>query len=126
MLGKNFSLLFYLKKPKKYVCGTIPIYMRITVDGQVKEMTSSRKCDPEIWDQRAERARGKTECIKELNSHLSTLQVNSRAHFFRYLTQQARANGVFPLLRAGGIFNRETSTISDQQALDSLRAGAGL
>src|SRR5450432_1310223 len=75
MLGKNFSLLFYLKKPKNYVSGNMPIYMRITVDGQVKEMTTSRKCDPVIWDQNSEKAFGKNECVKELNSHLSTLQV---------------------------------------------------
>ena len=75
MLGKNFSLLFYLKKPKNYVSGNMPIYMRITVEGQVKEMTTSRKCDPEIWDQKAEKACGKSEYIKELNNHLSTLQV---------------------------------------------------
>ncbi|MGH2563803.1 MAG: phage integrase SAM-like domain-containing protein, partial [Ginsengibacter sp.] len=75
MLGKNFSLLFYLKKPKNYVCGDMPVYMRITVEGHVKEITTSRKCDPGIWDQRAERALGKNEYIKELNSHLSTLKV---------------------------------------------------
>jgi Arm DNA-binding domain len=75
MLGKNFSLLFFLKKPKNYVSGNLPIYMRITVNGQAKEMTTSRNCDPEIWDQNAEKASGKSEYIKELNSHLSTLQV---------------------------------------------------
>lgn len=46
MLGKNFSLLFYLKKPKNYLRGDVPIYMRITVNGQVKELTTSRKCVP--------------------------------------------------------------------------------
>ena len=75
MLGKNFSLLFFLKKPKNYVSGDMPIYMRITVDGQAKEMTTSRKCNPEIWNQKAEKAFGKTEQVKELNSHLTTLQV---------------------------------------------------
>ena len=75
MLGKNFSLLFYLKKPKKYLRRDMPIYMRITVNGQVKEMTTSRKCDPELWDQKSERAYGKGEYIKELNNHLSTLKV---------------------------------------------------
>ena len=53
MIGKNFSLLFFLKKPKNYVSGNMPIYMRITVNGQVKELTSSRKCDPVLWDQKS-------------------------------------------------------------------------
>ncbi|WP_202552168.1 Arm DNA-binding domain-containing protein [Ginsengibacter hankyongi] len=54
MLGKNFSLLFYLKKPKNYLLGDMPIYMRITVEGLVKELTTSRKCDPKLWDQKSE------------------------------------------------------------------------
>ena len=77
MLGKNFSLLFFLKKPKNYVSGVMPIYMRITVDGQVKEMTTSRQCDPQSWNQKAEKAFGKTEQVKELNNHLTALQVKA-------------------------------------------------
>lgn len=55
----------------------------------------------------------------------SILSVNSRAHFYKYLVQQARANGIPAFLWAGGIYNRGNNTISDQQALDSLRSGAG-
>ncbi|HEY9195045.1 MAG TPA: cellulase family glycosylhydrolase [Mucilaginibacter sp.] len=64
----------------------------------------------------------------------SLLSVNSRMHFFRYLTQQAKANGVAPFLWGGGIINRPAKdgiatgpeVISDQRALDSLKRGAGL
>jgi hypothetical protein len=45
MLGKNLSLLFYLKKPKKHVSGPMPIYLRITVDKEVVELSISRKCE---------------------------------------------------------------------------------
>ena len=75
MIGKNFSLLFFLKKPKNYVSGNMPIYIRITVDHQSKEMTTSRHCDPKLREQRAEKAHGKGEFIKELNNHLATLKV---------------------------------------------------
>ena len=33
MPEKSLSLLFYLKKPKNYRKGTMPIYLRITVNG---------------------------------------------------------------------------------------------
>jgi predicted small integral membrane protein len=33
MIGQSFSLLFYLKKPKGFTTGEVPIYLRITVDG---------------------------------------------------------------------------------------------
>ena len=49
--------------------------MRITVNGLVKELTTSRKCDPDLWDQKSEKAYGKSELIKELNNHLATLKV---------------------------------------------------
>ncbi|MEO6851055.1 MAG: glycoside hydrolase family 5 protein, partial [Mucilaginibacter sp.] len=56
----------------------------------------------------------------------SLLSVNSQMHFYRYLTQQAKANGVLPFLWASDVFDRSTNTIGDQRALDSLRKGAGL
>ncbi|HWB28288.1 MAG TPA: cellulase family glycosylhydrolase [Chitinophagaceae bacterium] len=55
----------------------------------------------------------------------SILSLNSRAHFFKYLVQQARLNGIPAFLWAGGVYNRQNNTISDKQVLDSLRAGAG-
>ena len=54
----------------------------------------------------------------------SILSLNSRAHFFRYLVQKARANGVSTFLWAG-VINRGTGKIDDKRALDSLRVGAG-
>ncbi|MDF2516655.1 MAG: recombinase [Sphingobacterium sp.] len=54
----NYSLLFYLKKPKNYVSGPKPIYMRITVDGIPKEVSTGRECDPSKWNSEANRARG--------------------------------------------------------------------
>ena len=54
----------------------------------------------------------------------SILSLNSRAHFFRFLVQKARENGVSTFLWAG-VVNRQTETIDDHRALDSLRVGAG-
>jgi hypothetical protein len=74
MLGKSFSLLFYLKKPKNYVNGKIPIYLRITVDGTPKEITTKRKCEPGRWNPKTERALGVKEDVKSLNAYLDILQ----------------------------------------------------
>lgn len=56
----------------------------------------------------------------------SLLSVNSKMHFYRYVTQQANVNGVRPFLWASNIFNRTNNTIRNQRALDSLKKGAGL
>lgn len=74
MLGKNFSLLFYLKRPKHYTSGAMPVYLRITVDSDVKELCTSRHCDPKTWNRSAEKSMGKSEASKELNNHLSLLK----------------------------------------------------
>lgn len=74
MLEKSFSLLFYLKKSKNYLNGLMPIYLRITVDGIPKEISTGRQCDPGRWNSKAGRGNGTKEDVKSLNAYLDTLQ----------------------------------------------------
>lgn len=74
MMSKNYPLLFYLKKPKNYTSGPKPIYMRITVNGIPKEVSTGKECDPIKWNSRGNRAKGTKEDVKSLNSYLDTLQ----------------------------------------------------
>ena len=74
MLEKSFSLLFYLKKPKNYLKGSMPIYLRITVDGIPKEISTGRQCDPDRWNVNSGRSNGTKEDVKSLNAYLDTLQ----------------------------------------------------
>jgi endoglucanase len=61
-----------------------------------------------------------------------TLHLTSRAYWDKYITKQAKANGLLPfywdegsILNHGfGIINRQNNTVGDQQALDSLILGA--
>ncbi len=60
-----------------------------------------------------------------------TLHLASRAYYLKYVTQQAKANGMLPFYwDAGGtgtngsaLFNRRTNTVFDQQALDAILQG---
>jgi len=74
MLEKSFGLLFFMRKPKNYQTGPLPIYLRITVDGVPKELSTKRKCDPQSWSSESGRATGKKESVKELNSYLDALE----------------------------------------------------
>lgn len=74
MLEKSFGLLFYLKKPKDYVRGPIPIYLRITVDGDEKEMSVKRLWEPSRWNAHANRATGTKEDTRSLNEYLDVVQ----------------------------------------------------
>ncbi|NEM97410.1 site-specific integrase [Pontibacter burrus] len=70
----NFSLLFYLKKPKNYQIGPVPIYLRVTVAGKRAELTTSRSVEPERWISSAGRAMGTKATAKSLNIYLDNLQ----------------------------------------------------
>ncbi|MFZ2782864.1 MAG: Arm DNA-binding domain-containing protein [Sediminibacterium sp.] len=73
-MQSNFNFLFYLKKPKGYVSGPVPIYLRITVDEQRAEMSVGRECLPDKWNSQAGFASGSKEDIKALNAYMNILQ----------------------------------------------------
>jgi len=53
-----------------------------------------------------------------------TLHLASRAHYLKYVTQQAIAYGLKPFYwDTGGILSRSSNTVLDQQALDALIQG---
>src|SRR5690606_2949871 len=74
MLTKTFTLLFYLKKRSNYVKGELPIYLRVTVDGQRFELATKRYCNPEKWNTASGRQNGTREQARLLNNYLETLQ----------------------------------------------------
>src|SRR5476649_1536560 len=73
MKTKNFNLTLYLKKPKGYESGILPIYLRISVDGKRSEATIGRGIEPEKWDEKRGKARGNTEDSRSLNAHLDSI-----------------------------------------------------
>ncbi|NRF40241.1 site-specific integrase [Pedobacter foliorum] len=75
----NFSVLFYLKKPKNYIKGTIPIYLRVTVDGKRTEISASRECEPKLWNTKAGHMTGTKEEAKILNTYLDKMKAEVTA-----------------------------------------------
>ena len=67
-----------------------------------------------------------------LTGEALTRHLASRAYYLKYVTQQARAYGMLPFYWDNGaisdntfaIFNRQSNTVYDQQALDALVQGA--
>ena len=74
IMKTNFSLLFYMKKPKNYKEGAAPIYLRITVNGKRSEVSAGRSCLPSLWNAGSGRCDGKKNEIKSLNAYLDNLQ----------------------------------------------------
>ena len=70
----TFSLLFVIRKHRLLKNGEAPIYLRITVNGEVADITVKRSVRREMWDQRRECSVGKLYQDKELNHYLETLK----------------------------------------------------
>lgn len=67
----NLILLhFYLKTPKAYISGSLPIYLRLTVGGKRAEISIGRKCEPEKWCKKSKRVKGNREETKILNRYI--------------------------------------------------------
>jgi hypothetical protein len=73
IMRTTLTLLFSLRKPKNYHSGEMPVYLRITVDGQRAELAISRKCDPERWDVKTGRATGTKVEARTLNAFLDSI-----------------------------------------------------
>ncbi|MEJ5996568.1 site-specific integrase [Pedobacter sp. Du54] len=76
-MSQNYSLHFYLKKPKNYQNGPKFIYMRISAGDLIaKDASIGRSIDPENWNSAANRAKGVNEISKTLNSYIEGIERN--------------------------------------------------
>jgi site-specific recombinase XerD len=73
MLEKSFGLLFFLKQPKNQNTVGKYVYLRITVDGISKELSTKRIWFSDRWSQAYGRATGNKEDAKTLNVFLESL-----------------------------------------------------
>jgi hypothetical protein len=70
----QLSILFYSKTSKKLRNGTVPIYIRITVNGVRLELSTNRQIRPQKWSKISGNAIGNSEESQQLNQYLDTLR----------------------------------------------------
>ena len=97
------SLHFFLRRPKVYSKGPVPIYLRITIDKSRTELVSGFECDPTEWSSEVGRATGRKESIRKLNAQIEKLQSQVQDVFddlvrtredFDAMTVKNKLNGV--------------------------------
>ena len=72
-MNKTFNLLF-ISKAKVNSQGEVPIYMRITIDGKISELSTKRTVLPSKWNSQAQSVKGFSEECKSLNFYLKTFE----------------------------------------------------
>ena len=70
----DLSILFYLKKGKQDNAGKVPIYCRITVNGERAENSTNERIEPEKWDSAGQRVKGRQEIYRMINNNLDTVE----------------------------------------------------
>lgn len=75
-MKSTFRILFYVKKDKQRLDGTLPIMCRITIDGKATRFFTKVNINPEIWDSKAHIASGKSREANEINSFLNDIRTS--------------------------------------------------
>ena len=66
----KMSILFYAKRAKTTTVGLVPIYLRITIDGQRLEISTKRYIESSKWSSDSGKMKGNSEEARSVNSYL--------------------------------------------------------
>jgi len=74
-MKSTFRTLFYLRKNQPRKDKTVPIMVKVTVNGESVQFGSKVDVDPAVWDSKAGKAIGRSAAIAEVNMALDKLKV---------------------------------------------------
>ena len=80
MTRVTFKVLFYIKRTRVLKDGTVPVYVRVTVNGKRAEFRAQRSIDPKQWDSKKGCARGYSKAANDLNSHFDLIKAQLQQH----------------------------------------------
>ncbi|MGE6221519.1 Arm DNA-binding domain-containing protein [Nubsella zeaxanthinifaciens] len=79
--NQKLSIMFWLFRQKIDKSNRAPIYIRLTIDGMEKDMSSGRKVEPKHWDEKTKRDRGDSQEARENNKKIDEIRRNLELHF---------------------------------------------
>lgn len=71
---KNLNITYTIRRNKARANGEVPIYMRINVNGVVKEVSTGEKVLPEEWDSSKSQVKGRSTEAIHTNNRLKTFE----------------------------------------------------
>lgn len=70
----KITLHFYAKSTKRNVNGSLPIYVRLTINGERTEFISKKFIDKAKWSPELSEMKGNTEEARSINSYLDMIR----------------------------------------------------
>ena len=127
MKKTKLKMSFQLKKSRPKADGTMPIYLRITFNGDRFETTTKRSVVEKLWDNKMQKVKGNSEASQIINNYLDELrnQVNRfynknfnnssiTIHDFKSMFQGENSNA-FTLLK---VFKENNKMVNQGIGLD--------
>lgn len=77
----TYRTLFYLKKNAIQANGKTIIMVRITINGEISQLSSKLMVQPDLWDTKTDRVKGRTADANNINRQLDNLKVSIDKEF---------------------------------------------
>jgi len=97
-MSKSLSIMAYLKRQKMDTRGYAPLYVRVTIDGDIDEFSLSRKILPSEWSQPKQRCTGKSQEALQINARITKTKGDLTSLFERIpVTELVKARHLIQL-----------------------------
>lgn len=80
-MKSTFRTLFYLRKNQPRKDNTVPIMVKVTVNGESVQFNSKVNVDPAIWDSKARKAIARSKSAADINIALDNMRVSIRKYY---------------------------------------------
>jgi len=79
-MKKTFNILFYIRRDKADSNGRVPIYCRITVNGERSELAIKRDVQVDRWIPNSQKVMGSNEESRSINAYINTVRIKINDH----------------------------------------------
>ncbi len=125
-MNAKLSILFYAKRAKTTTDGLVPIYIRVTVDGERIELSTKRYTLPEKWSVEGSCMKGYSAEAKSINSYLDSLKAKVYDYQQQLIREDELVNAENMRNKILGIEKRSHMLVSIfQQHNDEIKALVG-
>jgi site-specific recombinase XerD len=88
-MRSTFKVLFYLKKNSLNKDGEAPVMARITIDGTIAQFSCKAFIRPDLWETKYNRAAGRSDHAKQINSLLDEIKAGIDKHYKKILERDS-------------------------------------